>query len=201
MPLTDSLNAGLFSSARDQERRWEVRGAYLEPVAWFKIHPTRQPDLPWTVSRHRRVDCAVPPTYKNPFNQLCSVVIRSECSVQSARYFPQFPQQQRTIRYVGNTYTGCIIRTCKFCLLLNSKSNVSQEISKMNLGWFANILVHHPFVVLSAVAVFSGTCIVIPFTLKSMSFPNFQDPQLVSCMHLLNFALERQIFELGMDVL
>lgn len=50
----------------------------------------------------------------------------------------------------------------------------------MNLSWFANILVHHPFIILSAVAVFSGTCIVIPFTLKSMSFPNFQDPQMVS---------------------
>ncbi|KAJ8926816.1 hypothetical protein NQ314_020664 [Rhamnusium bicolor] len=48
----------------------------------------------------------------------------------------------------------------------------------MNLSWFANILVHHPFVILSAVAVFSGTCIIIPFTLKSMSFPNFQDPQM-----------------------
>ncbi|KAG5880194.1 hypothetical protein JTB14_006627 [Gonioctena quinquepunctata] len=48
----------------------------------------------------------------------------------------------------------------------------------MNLSWFANILVHHPFIILSAVAVFSGTCIVIPFTLKSVTFPSFQDPQL-----------------------
>ncbi|KAJ8986210.1 hypothetical protein NQ317_009916 [Molorchus minor] len=48
----------------------------------------------------------------------------------------------------------------------------------MNLSWFANVIVHHPFIILLAVTVFSGTCIVIPFTLKSMSFPKFQDPQM-----------------------
>ncbi|CAH1153672.1 unnamed protein product [Phaedon cochleariae] len=48
----------------------------------------------------------------------------------------------------------------------------------MNFSWFTNVLVHHPFIILAAVAVFSGTCIVIPFTLKSITFPSFQDPQL-----------------------
>lgn len=50
----------------------------------------------------------------------------------------------------------------------------------MNLNWFGNIIVHHPFVILSAVGVFSGTCLIIPFMLKTMTFPHFQDPQLVS---------------------
>ncbi|KAJ8916474.1 hypothetical protein NQ315_014692 [Exocentrus adspersus] len=45
-------------------------------------------------------------------------------------------------------------------------------------NWFANVLVHHPYIILSAVAVFSGTCILIPFTLQSMKFPNFQDPEM-----------------------
>ncbi|XP_056645516.1 protein dispatched [Diorhabda sublineata] len=48
----------------------------------------------------------------------------------------------------------------------------------MNFGWFASILVHHPIIVLSAVAVFSGTCIIIPLTLKSVTLPSFKDPQL-----------------------
>lgn len=47
----------------------------------------------------------------------------------------------------------------------------------MNFNWFAHILVHHPFVILIAVAVFSGTCLVIPFTLKAL--PDFSDPQMV----------------------
>lgn len=46
----------------------------------------------------------------------------------------------------------------------------------MSLNWFASILVHHPFIILVGVAVFSGTCLIIPFTLKSL--PNFSDPQL-----------------------
>nr|CAI5854228.1 unnamed protein product [Callosobruchus analis] len=48
----------------------------------------------------------------------------------------------------------------------------------MNLSWFSNILIHHPYFVLAAVSVFSCTCMVIPYTLKSVTFPSFQDPQL-----------------------
>lgn len=48
----------------------------------------------------------------------------------------------------------------------------------MNLNWFSHILVHHPYIIISAVAVISGTCLVIPFTLKTITFPNFQDPEM-----------------------
>lgn len=59
----------------------------------------------------------------------------------------------------------------------------------MNLNWFGNIIVHHPFIILSAVGVFSGTCLIIPFMLKTMTFPHFQDPQLVSTSNIYNFML------------
>ncbi|RZC41204.1 dispatched [Asbolus verrucosus] len=48
----------------------------------------------------------------------------------------------------------------------------------MNLNWFAHIIVHHPFIIISAVAVFSGTCILIPFTLKTRPFRDFSDPKM-----------------------
>ncbi|KAK4871478.1 hypothetical protein RN001_015602 [Aquatica leii] len=46
----------------------------------------------------------------------------------------------------------------------------------MNFNWFAHILVHHSLVVLIGVAVFSVSCLVIPFTLKAL--PDFSDPQM-----------------------
>ncbi|KAF5283571.1 hypothetical protein FQR65_LT13826 [Abscondita terminalis] len=46
----------------------------------------------------------------------------------------------------------------------------------MNFNWFAHILVHHPCIILVGVAVFSVTCLVIPFTLKAL--PDFSDPQM-----------------------
>ncbi|XP_060515797.1 protein dispatched [Cylas formicarius] len=48
----------------------------------------------------------------------------------------------------------------------------------MNLEKFSNWLVKHPYVILSTISAFSITCIVLPFTIKSMEFPSFQDPQL-----------------------
>ncbi|KAK9890454.1 hypothetical protein WA026_010540 [Henosepilachna vigintioctopunctata] len=48
----------------------------------------------------------------------------------------------------------------------------------MNLRWFANIVVHHPLAITLAVIVFSGTCLIIPFTKRSQTFPSFSDPQL-----------------------
>ncbi|KAK7868686.1 hypothetical protein R5R35_006977 [Gryllus longicercus] len=44
------------------------------------------------------------------------------------------------------------------------------------MNWYARIVAHHPYVVLIAVAVFAGTCLVIPLTTKTL--PNFTDPQL-----------------------
>lgn len=49
---------------------------------------------------------------------------------------------------------------------------------RMNLRWFANIVVHHPLAIILAVTVFSVTCLLIPFARKSSSFPNFSEPQL-----------------------
>lgn len=48
---------------------------------------------------------------------------------------------------------------------------------KMALNWFANILVHHPCMVLISVIVFSGSCLIIPLSLRIL--PNFSDPQMV----------------------
>lgn len=46
----------------------------------------------------------------------------------------------------------------------------------MNFHWLAHILIHHPLVILLGVLVFSVTCLIIPFTLKSL--PDFSDPQM-----------------------
>ncbi|KAK5639216.1 hypothetical protein RI129_011708 [Pyrocoelia pectoralis] len=46
----------------------------------------------------------------------------------------------------------------------------------MSFHWLAHILIHHPLVILIGVLVFSVTCLVIPFTLKSL--PDFSDPQM-----------------------
>lgn len=58
----------------------------------------------------------------------------------------------------------------------------------MNLSWFAHIVVHHPYIIISAVSVVSGTCLIIPFTLKNVQFPSFQDPQLVSVVNRCYFT-------------
>ncbi|XP_069672503.1 protein dispatched [Periplaneta americana] len=44
------------------------------------------------------------------------------------------------------------------------------------MNWFARIVAHHPYVILVAVAVFAGTCLIIPLTTKKP--PDFSDPQL-----------------------
>jgi hypothetical protein len=43
---------------------------------------------------------------------------------------------------------------------------------------FARIVAHHPYVILVAVAVFAGTCLIIPLTTRKP--PDFSDPQMVS---------------------
>lgn len=48
----------------------------------------------------------------------------------------------------------------------------------MSLNWVANILIHHPCMILISVTVFSGTCLIIPLSLKI--YPNFSDPQMVN---------------------
>lgn len=45
---------------------------------------------------------------------------------------------------------------------------------------FARIVAHHPYVILVAVAVFAGTCLIIPLTTKKP--PDFSDPQLVTAI-------------------
>lgn len=49
-------------------------------------------------------------------------------------------------------------------------------------NWFAHTVVYHPYLVLAVVAILSGTCLVVPFTLKP--FPNFSDPQMVSVVKI-----------------
>ncbi|XP_018325648.1 protein dispatched isoform X2 [Agrilus planipennis] len=46
----------------------------------------------------------------------------------------------------------------------------------MNLSWISQIIVRHPYVLLLAITVFSGTCLVIPFTLRPI--PHFSEPQM-----------------------
>ncbi|CAG9855076.1 unnamed protein product [Phyllotreta striolata] len=48
----------------------------------------------------------------------------------------------------------------------------------MHFGWFTNFVVRHPLVVVTVVAIFSGSCIVIPITLSIVKWPSFKDPQL-----------------------
>ncbi|XP_066996222.2 protein dispatched [Anabrus simplex] len=55
-------------------------------------------------------------------------------------------------------------------------SDFINPAAKKNMSWFARIVTHHPYVILVAVAVFAGTCLVIPLTTKTL--PNFSDPQL-----------------------
>ncbi|CAH0562519.1 unnamed protein product [Brassicogethes aeneus] len=46
------------------------------------------------------------------------------------------------------------------------------------MKWFTNLLVHHPYVIIFIVLGFSGTCLIVPFTISSISFPRFQDPEM-----------------------
>lgn len=43
--------------------------------------------------------------------------------------------------------------------------------------WYINFLVKHPYIVLLTISVFSCTCLILPYTVKTMKLPNFQDPQ------------------------
>lgn len=42
---------------------------------------------------------------------------------------------------------------------------------------FTKIIVRYPYVILIAVTVFAGTCLIVPLTLRKI--PDFSDPQLV----------------------
>lgn len=42
---------------------------------------------------------------------------------------------------------------------------------------FTRIIVRYPYVILIAVTVFAGTCLIVPLTLRKI--PDFSDPQLV----------------------
>ncbi|KAF7268497.1 hypothetical protein GWI33_018378 [Rhynchophorus ferrugineus] len=45
-------------------------------------------------------------------------------------------------------------------------------------AWYINFLIKHPYIVLLAISVFSCTCLTLPFTVKTLKLPNFQDPQM-----------------------
>jgi len=55
----------------------------------------------------------------------------------------------------------------------------------MSLSSFANFLINRPLIILVTVMVFSGTCLIIPFILKS--FPDFTDPQMVRLSTVVNY--------------
>ncbi|XP_030756335.1 protein dispatched-like [Sitophilus oryzae] len=44
--------------------------------------------------------------------------------------------------------------------------------------WYTNFLIKHPYIVLLAISVFSCTCLTLPFTVKKIALPKFQDPQM-----------------------
>lgn len=51
----------------------------------------------------------------------------------------------------------------------------------MNCGkWYINILIKYPYLVLAIVSILSSICLIVPFTMKNVQMPNFQDPELVS---------------------
>jgi hypothetical protein len=54
---------------------------------------------------------------------------------------------------------------------------------------FAGIVAHHPYVILMAVAVLAGTCLIIPLTTKKL--PDFSDPQMVSMPWLSSGTVSR----------
>jgi len=63
----------------------------------------------------------------------------------------------------------------KFLFALTVNTDVETNIICCR---FARIVAHHPYVILVAVAVFAGTCLIIPLTTRKP--PDFSDPQMVS---------------------
>ncbi|KAJ4434347.1 hypothetical protein ANN_22906, partial [Periplaneta americana] len=59
---------------------------------------------------------------------------------------------------------------------IHSSLDFINPSSEKTMNWFARIVAHHPYVILVAVAVFAGTCLIIPLTTKKP--PDFSDPQL-----------------------
>ncbi|KAL1492621.1 hypothetical protein ABEB36_010857 [Hypothenemus hampei] len=57
--------------------------------------------------------------------------------------------------------------------------NVPEPKRKMNYKrCYINALINHPYIILLFIGVFSSICLIIPFIVKNVNIPNFQDPQL-----------------------
>lgn len=48
----------------------------------------------------------------------------------------------------------------------------------MEVWWFSRVVAHYPYSILTAIFIFSSTCLIVPLAVKK--FPDFSDPQLVS---------------------
>lgn len=48
--------------------------------------------------------------------------------------------------------------------------------------WFPRVIAHYPYIILTAVSLFSSICIIIPLTTRKL--PDFSDPQMVNYLDI-----------------